>query len=288
MSSQASSASASASAASPSGVPGAAAPPLRALEAGELDFLRSVYPAEADEALVERVRAVHAAALAETSPLHLYRCVRACMYLSPRVTRVPGYAAAVAQGGGGGGGGGGGLWVDVGAGTGTDLRKVIADGWPATAVAAVDVTGELWALGEQLFGAAPCAVTVVDLCAQPPPAALRGTAACASLVSVLHTLDEAGVAALVRGVRALLRPGARVLGSTVGADAPRLWAPPQAAGAPTRFLHSAASLAALLRAAGYADVAVSETDFGGIPRAPGDEREPWQRMLAFEAREPAA
>ena len=265
-----------------------AEPALRPLHSSELTLLREVFPTESDAALTARVATAHERATRGVDPAHLYRCVRDVMYLQPRVARLPEYAAALARAPGGG------LWVDVGAGPGTDVRKVVLDGWPASRAAAVDVTSQLWPLGEALFGAAPCALTLCDVAAAPPPAALAHAASVVSLVSVLHTMDRALLEAFVRGLRALLAPGGLVIGSTVGADAPREWTFPAAAGCATRWLCSAGSLAEMLAAAGLVDVRVTEhaldgdeAGVGGGLRSSGALREPWQRMLSFAAREPA-
>lgn len=56
----------------------------------------------------------------------------------------------------------------------------------------------------------------------------------------------------------LLRPGGLLLGSTLGAPTPRPWEAAYQAGR-TRWLHSAQSLAALLRELGYEEVEVAPT-----------------------------
>lgn len=261
---------------------------LRPLQSDELGFLRDVYPGESDEQLTARVQAVHTAVSAGLGATHLYKCVREVMYISPRVARLPGYAAALALHTDSSG-----LWVDVGAGPGTDLRKVVASGWPAARTAAIDITPDLWPLGTALFGAAPCALTVCDVAATLPPPELRARAAVLSLVSVLHTMSQSTIPAFLGGLRALLQPGGLVLGSTAGATEPRQWTFANAAGSPTRWLHSAESLAALLASVGLVGIEVTAHEInsgsagvaGGLGGAP--LQEPWQRMLAFSAKEPA-
>jgi hypothetical protein len=74
---------------------------------------------------------------------------------------------------------------------------------------------------------------------------------------VLHVLSEAGVESLVRSVFAMLRPGGTYFGTCAGSESPTVWQP-EFAGRSPGFLHTGASLKALLESIGYEDVVVHE------------------------------
>jgi hypothetical protein len=150
-------------------------------------------------------------------------------------------------------------------------------GWPGEATVAVDVVDTFWQLGLQLFRDAdrqPCRfyqANIIDDAIFPPVevlttsdddgsrgvSSLRHSCAVVSAMAVLHVLTKAEVEALLRKAALLLLPGGRgtLSGVTGGSATPCEWPVADK----VRFLHSQASLKALLEAVGYQDVHVQET-----------------------------
>lgn len=244
-----------------------------------------------------------------------YRCVRQMYFLEPRLPNHALYAGLLATNAERRAAGATTPWVDVGAGLGTDVRKLRADGWPRDQVLAVDVAETLWRYGLDLFAdaaAPPCDFVIATIgsgaAAPPPLAALTGASAVVSLMAVLHVLNEGAVDALLRAARRLLAPGTGVLiGVCLGtAAAPGPWTPPALQSVPTaRWLHTRDSLAALLSAVGFVDVDVRATEHAPHVRhrdvarhaaaasavgldAPPPPRAGWERYLSFSGRRAAA
>jgi hypothetical protein len=149
-------------------------------------------------------------------------------------------------------------------------------GWPRDATVAVDVVDTFWQLGLQLFmdtDRQPCRfyqANIIDDAVFPPVevistcdgeggsgvSSLRHSCAVVSAMAVLHVLTKVEGEALLRKAALLLLPDGRgtLSGVTGGSAMPCEWPVADK----IRFLHSQASLKALLEALGYQDVQVHE------------------------------
>ncbi|KXS16556.1 hypothetical protein M427DRAFT_55501 [Gonapodya prolifera JEL478] len=221
---------------------------------------------------------------------HIYRCMRRATYLSPRIARYPVYEemlAAKAEGK---------RFMEVGCAFGTDVRKVVADGWPAENILAVDITDNYWKLGLSLFQDAstppPVHTFFGDITDDPStssrPDIITFLDAGTHFIyagAVLHVLSEAGVRAMLTKLYAVLAPGGVLFGLSVGVSEPESgsdvtppvpWlmvstttnvpSPSPATTTPTRVprvLHCSSSLTRLATSIGFASVKVKTFN---IPR----------------------
>jgi hypothetical protein len=267
----------------------------RPVDDAELAMLSS-WTKEADLQAVRAHLTATYSAIRATGEDHQYRCVRTLYFLVPRVDRVKGYQALLAAPEG--------PWLDVGAGLGTDARKLLVDGWPADRLVALDIAPDMWNWGLKLYkddASPPCKFVVADLTAAdgggPAVAPLEGTCAAVSAMAVLHVLTEAQITALLRRSLELLRPGGSLVGSTAASTTvPRVWMPEAGMSVQReRYLHTKDSLAQLLTSLGYASVEVEEVDImlsqgerpGALQNMPPRSMENMTH-LRFSARRPAA
>lgn len=141
--------------------PGSAAeeqPAPRPIADAELQLL-SAYTGEADlEVLRQRVVVLWRRAISGDAPVYL--CVRALMFLEPKIRSHPAYHKALQRvvdaRAGSGPGGAPPLWVEVGAAVGTDVRALRVDGLRSEELAALDVpdSRHYWWVGAGAGGGA--------------------------------------------------------------------------------------------------------------------------------------
>lgn len=141
------------------------------------------------------------------------------------------------------------IYLDLGCFTGTDSRKLVADGWPAERVLGSDLRPEWFELGYKLYGdKGQCGVTFVagdvfdddflaveagtaassaaapDLGSLHSLNALRGRVRCISAFSFFHLFDREPQLALARKLAVLLgphpKPGSVIFGSHQGMRVP--------------------------------------------------------------------
>lgn len=213
------------------------------------------------------------------------------------------------------------MWLEVGCAFGTDVRRLILDGWPANQVHCLDVHDGYWNFGLELYKDGPDAVegkqlacptafgnildytffspTPDDNVPDPLP---RDAFSVISVAAVLHVLaKEDSFGLLTRLFNHFLKPGGLLFGSCVGTKKPdgeHWWETPDGTGR-KRFLYSEQSLSALLTKLGFEDVKVStheRPDRAGLEsRAPrvveegSKEAEALSQVMAylnFSARKP--
>lgn len=304
--------------------PAPAAPEDAPREVSDAELaLLARYTARTDlAALREHVLAQWRRAVSGTAPV--YCCVRTLMFLEPRISGHPSYPRAQRAMQQQRKAGTAPLWLDIGAAVGTDVRQLRLDGLTQHEVVALDIpeSQHYWQVGLDMYLDAarpPCQALFGDICddavlpavpaapaqAGPPEgqrwddiAQLAGRVQVASCSAVLHCLGREQVEQLLRKACLLLRPGGLLLGSTLGAPTPRPWEAAYQAGR-TRWLHSAQSLAALLRELGYEEVEVAPTRWRDVDRSTaavkdimrahvGPQVDSEERcMLAFTALKPA-
>eukprot|EP00741_Cyanophora_paradoxa_P014005 tig00020723_g13519.t1 len=177
------------------------------------------------------------------------------------------------------------LLLDVGCCTGTDLRKLVLDGVPASALVGIELDDRFLELGYELFqdrgNANAPRFYAMDFLATRPPANLLGAASHVYAGSVLHLLSETAVEAFVFRARSALRPGGVFFGRNLICDEPgqKDWAGrrrgaggcqqclsgivPRLLGLPAaeeeprlRYLHSQETLTDLLKRKGFRNVRV--------------------------------
>lgn len=113
-------------------------PAPRPIADEELQLL-AAYTGETDlVALREHVVALWRRAMSGSAPVYL--CVRALMFLEPRIKGHPAYQRALQRmAAARAGGAGAPLWLDVGAAVGTDVRQLRVDGLAREEVVFLDV-----------------------------------------------------------------------------------------------------------------------------------------------------
>jgi SAM-dependent methyltransferase len=201
--------------------------------------------------------------------LHVYHCIAELMFLKTRVARHPLYSTALAA-----------LqtdpqakWLEVGCAFGTDVRKVIVDGWSEEGMYCLDVNDGYWNLSLELFGDGPKGPnkklnvhTVFANITEIPDAEIlnvlpRGEFSVASVAAVLHVLARDDSEALLKKLfDVLLKPGGLMFGTAVGAEEPEgreWWTTPDGTNR-KRFLFSVETLTRLLEDIGYVDVSVKK------------------------------
>ncbi|EJD41307.1 hypothetical protein AURDEDRAFT_115549 [Auricularia subglabra TFB-10046 SS5] len=173
-----------------------------------------------------------------------YPCIRRMAFLKLKISRLPAYERALALGPSPSA-----ILVDLGCCFGSDTRKAVADGFPASQVLASDLRAEFWTLGHELFRSSPEAFPVRFVQgdvfddaffdpAAPPLAAVDAIQACAEQHSLMplrrrasavhasalfHLFNEAQQRELARRIEALLsfQPGSVAFGWQAGARTPQ-------------------------------------------------------------------
>lgn len=215
-----------------------------------------------EEALRSHVVSVWKKAL--TGGLHVYRCIQTISFLVPRLPHYATYAKEFPSRRNG-------RWLEIGCAFGMDVRELRLRGLPRESILAVDVTDGYWKMGMELCGDKesnpPCEFQCADLTLDRAPALqLAGQTTQFDVVFaslVLHVLDRKQVATMLNNVaQTLLADGGIFFGRCVGsAGDAREW--PQPDGKPTRFLHSALTLASQLKESfgPGSKIAVVQTDW---------------------------
>jgi SAM-dependent methyltransferase len=205
---------------------------------------------------------------------HVYRCVQTLSFLTPRAPHHPGWGVLLASHAAAAAASAPFLVADVGCAFGQDTRALVAAGVPPACCVAADVHDAYWRAGLRLFGdidnSAAGAAASGRLAAVRPAfgdwaapldaaddvaAGLEGALDGALLMFVLHVLSRLQCDRLLARLARCAKPGGVLLGAAVGAATAGEWALTPDGAAP-RWLHSEASLAEALTAAGW-DGAVS-------------------------------
>ncbi|PIL34359.1 hypothetical protein GSI_03134 [Ganoderma sinense ZZ0214-1] len=180
----------------------------------------------------------------EAYPVMPYQCIRYFSFAASRANRIPSYdcilkLAKEDEGA---------VFLDVGTCFGTDLRKVVSDGWDVKNVVATDIQPAFWAMGHKLFHTTPASFPAVfvpgnvladehlqifpgqpsrsaingprpDLASLTSLNPLRGHVSAIHAANVFHLFSEAEQLRLARGLAGLLSPlpGSIIAGSHCGA-----------------------------------------------------------------------
>ncbi|KAM5540070.1 hypothetical protein V8D89_006210 [Ganoderma adspersum] len=160
-----------------------------------------------------------------------YQCIRYFSFAASRINRLPSYdhvlkLAKEREGA---------IFLDVGTCFGTDLRKVVSDGWDVKNVIATDINPDFWAMGHKLFHTNPISfpaafvpgnaltdehlqifpvhptnsapeVSIPDLTLLTSLNPLRGHVSAIHAANVFHLFSEAEQLRLARGLAGLLSP----------------------------------------------------------------------------------
>jgi len=199
-----------------------------------IKFLKAQSGIKDDEALKAHILTVQQEAYHNVHP---YPCIRRFQFVKYKITQYPAYRDLLALGKTRSGA----LFLDIGCCAGTDIRKVVADGYPHSQVIASDIRPEFWELGHKLFrsntrtfpvafipGDAldPSFLDVAPPSTSPqtplPPlptltslSPLHGRLSAIHASSVFHLFDEAKQLTLARGLASLLssEPGSIIFGA---------------------------------------------------------------------------
>ncbi|KAJ3176027.1 hypothetical protein HDU87_005544 [Geranomyces variabilis] len=273
---------------------------LLTIPSSALGFL-SEYKREPD---FEKLRATLSKIWQESrSKFHVYKCIATFQFLKPRVADHPLYRTLVEE-----------LKsektgalpvnrvLELGCCFGTDVRKLMQDGVPASRIVASDLHAGYWQLGMKLYDDADriagvetvfgdwavspnmsSVAAVADEDTLPPVdfAAYRAHFSFVVASAILHCLSEVQIQAFIGNVADVLVPGGTFLGSCVGRVTEGAWmssGSDQEVGSQTRYLHSPESLEKLLRRFGFKDVVVEAKSVpstegsgnGGEKKSPAD------------------
>lgn len=206
---------------------------------------------------------------------HTFRCVQGMMYLTPRASRLTGYARILDS-----------IAskkpikvADAGTCFGQDVRKLILDGVPATSISAFDLHDGYWRASVELFkdGGKNSKLHGVktfffdltlprgnpDAIESTHPAEV-GTYDFIILQAVLHTISLEQQKTAIARLFLLLKKGGCLLGATGGSETAQNWILTPDGNA-ARYLQSPSSLAALLLDTGFANAdAVSRNAWGAV------------------------
>jgi len=211
----------------------------QALNGEERAFLKATIDIADEEALWNHINEVQEAAL----KIYGYRCIRRFSFARLKITRLPAYPQVLALGRERPGA----IFIDVGTCFGTDLRKVILDGYPSSQALATDIQPQFWNLGHKLFRSSPASFPVPFVAGDifdtafvapasavtsslsestPPPeiqgltslTSLRGHVSAIHVSAVFHLFDEARQSDLAHRLGSLLSPdpGSVILGMHAG------------------------------------------------------------------------
>lgn len=183
-----------------------------------------------------------------------YGCISEFTFLNPSVTRRPIYFNLLSQAQEARAKGERPRWLEVGCAFGTDVRKVILDGWPRDDILALDVVPTYWNYGLSLFGDTanpPCEFLCADLTTHTLPISISPVDVAYTNL-VLHVLTRPQTVYLVVNIFSLLNPGGCFWGHTLGNELESSWSPY----GNDWWLHSEKSLRNLLEEAGFVDVKI--------------------------------
>ncbi|KAL5514891.1 hypothetical protein ACEPAG_2207 [Sanghuangporus baumii] len=122
-------------------------PSLYAPSREEVDFLKGQTKIEDEKELKQHVLVIQK----EAWELVKYKCIQSFGFLTLRISNLPPYQDLLELGRERPGA----IFLDIGCAFGNDIRKAIADGYPAENVVATDLEGTLWDLGHKLFNSTP-------------------------------------------------------------------------------------------------------------------------------------
>ncbi|KAH9945914.1 uncharacterized protein BXZ73DRAFT_95435 [Epithele typhae] len=190
-------------------------PSLLRLSTDEVIFYKAQTGIQADDALFDHIHSV----AADAYQLFPYPCVRwytftQCVFMfSPPPRSCQGATNSN-------------LFLDIGAGFGNDLRKLVHDGYPVDRMIAFDIRPEFWELGHRLFNSSPTSSLSHPSGLEPVPipraltslVPLAGHASVVYASYLFHLFNEADQARLARILARLLRrtPGATIFGRHKG------------------------------------------------------------------------
>ncbi|KAI0066449.1 hypothetical protein BV25DRAFT_1796896 [Artomyces pyxidatus] len=228
----------------PSGVAPRRRPPpldesLYCLGEEESAFFKEKTGIEDDEELKTHLLEIQAVAY----EVHPYPCIHLFSWTKLRISRFPSYPHLLELGKEREGA----IFLDIGCCFGNDLRKAIADGYPAKNVVASDLHGEFWDIGHKLFRDTPETLPVTfvagdafyagHLEAVPPFTALappttpspdlrtltslnplRGHVSAVNAISFFHLFSEGRQLRLAHALAGLLspEPGSMLFGQQIG------------------------------------------------------------------------
>ncbi|KAF8816992.1 hypothetical protein BYT27DRAFT_7154095 [Phlegmacium glaucopus] len=131
--------------------PRAWAPPLNnklyRLDEDEKDFFKKETKIKDDEELKQHILDVQSKAYS----VFQYVCIRVFGFARMRLARLPAYQDLLKLGRERKGA----IFIDLGCCFGNDVRKVVQDGYPVENTLALDLRGDLWHLGHELFKSTP-------------------------------------------------------------------------------------------------------------------------------------
>ncbi|KZT13253.1 uncharacterized protein LAESUDRAFT_719587 [Laetiporus sulphureus 93-53] len=206
------------------------------LEADELAFFKSQTGIQDEEELKQHIMKVQEDAF----EIYPYPCIRRFAFTKLKISRLPAYDQLLKLGKERKGA----IFLDIGCCFGNDVRKAVADGYPAQNAIASDLQPEFWELGRRLFRDTPEAFPVPfvpgdafntsflkpvpPFCSPPetpvPPLSslttltpLLGHVSAIHASSFFHLFDEAQQLQLARSVAGLLSPapGSMIFGEHV-------------------------------------------------------------------------
>ena len=161
------------------------------------------------------------------------------------------------------------LWIDLGCGQATDVRKIRQDGWPQDNILAIDINTFLWEFGLELFrdrSSAPAPFIEADVLHPPdlspggPLYPYLGEAVVVHVQAVVHLLDEPTIHKFLEAAGLLMKPAGTILGGHCGVHTPRLMHEVPAI-EPRAWLHSPTSFKAVLEQAGFCNVVIDMGPF---------------------------
>ncbi|KIP08520.1 hypothetical protein PHLGIDRAFT_104156 [Phlebiopsis gigantea 11061_1 CR5-6] len=241
---------------------------LYKLDDADVQFLLDATGLETPAELKEHILGIQAEAYA----VHPYPCIRGFTFAQLKISQFPVYGELLRLGRDRPGA----LFLDVGCGSGIDVRKAVADGFPVGQVVATDLHAAFWEIGHRLCKSTPETFPVKFLAGDvldpahlraPPggapdsPAPPLSVPALASLTplrarlsaifvyAVFHVFAEDDQERLAVRLASLLsaQPGSMMFGAQCGMPAKGTRVETMSPSAPPRpiFCHSPASWAAL-------------------------------------------
>ncbi|KAI9511364.1 hypothetical protein F5148DRAFT_975292 [Russula earlei] len=208
-------------------------PSLLVLDPHDEAFFKATTKIDDTQELRDHIRRVAKEAF-EVFP---YCTIGSYTFARTTISRLSGYAAALAVGVGNGG-----ILLDAGSCFGADARKAEQDGWPTSRIVATDIVPEFWELGHKLFRSStasfPATFIKADLLdetdiAPGPPSMdapdlenltslnhLRGHVTAIHASALFHLFSEERQRSLALALGSLLAPvsGASIFGWSTGRE----------------------------------------------------------------------